>query len=403
MEPDNDGYELEPEVGDTSTNQPAPAGSDLEQSRLQRLGAAQRKLLGRPVPSIKGAGDKHSPAARGTRPPLKLRQPAISGAAGEVPKFLARQAALLAARSALIAAAPWILGGIAVLALFIGIIFPMVSLWISGEGNSGNRVQVPVQYSQDRAKVGRLAALAGDLESRMALTGDSAKELTSLLDQIQTEVSDSFTGEALSKILNQLNTTREAVKSFQEAIEQAIGSGDMEAEGNKKITPPYVRQAKKDLLAEITMLRTLIDGAGCDGLPPPNAAGLVHLPDSPPYKRYTTFGSYEIERYQWAKPKTICVLGKISGEWLQKHPDAPVEIGDMSEQDGGVPIGAKGPRHEGHTGGIHADLWIPHLEHADTYGYAFDLQMAREFAQLLKSHREVKVVIFDDYTLEKEG
>ncbi|MBI4175363.1 hypothetical protein HY523_01965, partial [Candidatus Berkelbacteria bacterium] len=70
---------------------------------------------------------------------------------------------------------------------------------------------------------------------------------------------------------------------------------------------------------------------------------------------------------------------------------------------GGVPIGAKGPRHEGHTSGIHADLWIPHLEHADTYGYAFDLQMAREFAQLLKSHREVKVVIFDDYTLEKEG
>lgn len=290
---------------------------------------------------------------------------------------------------------PWTWVAILVLALLIGLFFFISGAGYGLSGLFGNRVQNPVGLTEkvDARRIGRVTQLGGGIEAKLQNLEVTAEELQEYLTKLEERIKLMKDEKVRSEGLAKLEEVKAAAEKFIEATKK-IKPEETQDKGKHRQLPPFVTQARDELLAKLKELRKIISKLNCEKLDL-DSHQLFHLPKSAAYGRYDPSPESGViaEDVKWGNPKLICFLEQVGNEWLNRHGESlKIEIGDMSTAEGG-----NAGRHGTHTGGYSVDIWAPKIVYHEAAGQ-FDANLAIEFGQILWDYG-AHDVIFNDPTV----
>lgn len=320
---------------------------------------------------------------------------------------LSQQAAAIAKdalkNAAIKAAMPYVLGGVLIIGILLAIIIGIANYTKGLDNPSGPRPPDPVVAGQNTDQVGRLLALTGNMPATVEELSKRVNDITADLDTVQKEIDalpDAAKKQEATQKVTAIRQTADLLSkqltdfSTKNGGDPAKVSAATRTTGNQQKLPRIILNLRDQLQKQISDLRDYLDT--CPNPPTLNQYGVAPLPKSSSFRPYQSNGT--APQYQYGNRTLICFLERVGAQWNAAHPNEMMEIGDMSNAEGGTPTNPNGKaRHEGHRLGQHADVWVPHLVVADTSGYAYDNNLAIQFAKLLWANG-AKVVIFNGPT-----
>jgi penicillin-insensitive murein DD-endopeptidase len=123
--------------------------------------------------------------------------------------------------------------------------------------------------------------------------------------------------------------------------------------------------------------------------------------DGAGYYRYEPNGREDPHRFQFGTHETIRALLQIARSWMANMPGAPIGVGDISFFLGG----SMGKRHQTHRNGRCVDIRPIRKDRARSAvtihdNAAYDRDGTRVLVEVLRAHRSVEKVLFNDRQIE---